>query len=567
MANRVLSIEIGASSTQIVDADYKTKAHKVYDAVRVRNPKDVIIDGIIQPSEEFAELIKSRLAEQKIKTKDCIFTISSTRIASREVTIPNVKRNRIEGIVRANAQDYFPVDLDQYEIGYHMVGNGEAGEDGKLRVMALAVPKTLIQSYYQLAEACGLNIVSFDYASNSIYQILKNECGNDVTMVLKLDETTTTATVLNNGQIAMQRTVSYGVEDAITIVGNSKLFGNINYNSAIPMLRTKCCINKTLRPDDLEWDLTATDAEEEVDDRMKALKNKVTNSLEPVINSISRVIDYYNSRNSDAPIKNIYLTGVGGDFSGMSKLMTNSLEIHVSPLSSLDTVTFGRSMKGASFGEFIACLGAVFDPVGLVNRESQKTGSVTLVKGTNYTFVSVAVLILGIVISIAMTVMALSRYMALKTQEAQLQMQREQLRDIEIVYNEYTAAGAQYDKYRNLYFYTETPNEQLVEFINELEEILPDSFYTNSFTSDENGISMTVTVQGKPAAARTIKNIREMESIASVEVSGITDTVDELGESSVTFSITGAYKPLVMEEENAEGAESTEGTGDTAQNQ
>lgn len=556
MANRVLSIEIGASSTQIVDADYRTKAHKVYDAVRVRNPKDVIIDGIIQPSEEFAELIRSRLAEQKIKTRDCIFTISSTRIASREVTIPNVKRNRIEGIVKANAQDYFPVDLDQYEIGYHMVGNGESGEDGKLRVMALAVPKILIESYYQLAADCGLNIVSFDYASNSIYQILKNECGEDVTMVLKMDETTTTATVLNNGQIAMQRTVSYGVEDAITIVGNSKLFGNINYNSAIPMLRTRCCINKTLHPEDLEWDLT-TEEEEEVDDRMQALKNKVTNSLEPVINSISRVVDYYNSRNSEAPINNIYLTGVGGDFGGMSKLMTNSLEIHVSPLSSLDTVTFGKSMRGASFGEFIACLGAVLDPVGLVSKESQKNNGVTLVKGTNYTFVSVAVLVLGIVLSIAMAGMALSRYTALKVQEASLQLQKEQLRDIELIYNEYTAAETQYEKYRNLYFYTETPNEQLVEFINELEEILPDSFYTNSFTSDETGISMTVTVTGKPAAARTIKNIREMESIASVEVSGITDTVDELGESSVTFSITGTYRPLVLEEENAENTENT----------
>lgn len=565
MANRVLSIEIGASSTQIVEVDYKTKAHKVYDAVRVRNPKDVIIDGIIQPSQEYAELIKGRLAEQKIKTRDCIFTISSTRIAGREVTIPNVKRNRIEGIIKANAQDYFPVDLDQYEIGYHMVGNGEADESGKIRVMALAVPKVLLQSYYQLAEDCGLRIVSFDYTSNSIYQILKNECGEDVTMVLKVDETVTTATVLNNGQISLQRTVSYGVEDAITIVSNSKLFGNINYNSAIPMLRTRCCINKTLHPEDLEWDL-ATEEEEEVDDRMKALKNKVTGSLEPVINSISRVVDYYNSRNSGEPIKKIYLTGVGGDFAGMSKLMTNSLEIHVSPLSSLDTVTFGRSMRGSSFGEFIACLGAVLDPVGLVDKDAQKAGSVTLVKGTNYTFLSAAVFALGIVLSAAMVGMALSRYAALKEEEAELLRQKEALRDVQMIYNEYVAAQTQYDKYRTLYFYTETPNEQLVEFMNELEEILPDSFYTNSFTSDENGISMTVTVTGKPAAARTIKNIREMESIASVEVSGITDTVDELGESSVTFSITGTYRPLVLEEENQENAETAENAVGSSQN-
>ena len=107
--------------------------------------------------------------------------------------------------------------------------------------------------------------------------------------------------------------------------------------------------------------------------------------------------------------------------------------------------------------------------------------------------------------------------------------------------------AAQYYKYEYLYAYTETPNENLVEFINELEQILPDSFWTNSFSSDQTGISMSVTVGGKAAAARTILNIRNMQSIEDVQISGITDTKDEAGNSTVTFSITGTYKALTDE--------------------
>ena len=111
-----------------------------------------------------------------------------------------------------------------------------------------------------------------------------------------------------------------------------------------------------------------------------------------------------------------------------------------------------------------------------------------------------------------------------------------------------------------LYEYTENPNENLVDFINELEQILPSSFYTNSFSSDLDGISISVTVEGKEAAARTILNIRNMKSISDVQISNITDSKNELGESAVTFSITGTYADIHAETEETEAAGDTAGT-------
>jgi hypothetical protein len=88
--------------------------------------------------------------------------------------------------------------------------------------------------------------------------------------------------------------------------------------------------------------------------------------------------------------------------------------------------------------------------------------------------------------------------------------------------------------------------------MDELEEILPSSFYTESFTSNASGISMSVTVTGKPAAAKVIQNLRDMESIENVEISGITDSVDDAGNSTVTFSISGTYKQLTMSDDTTD---------------
>lgn len=560
MNNRVLSIEIGNSFTKICEIDYKVKKPKVYKVLTVETPEGVVVDGMLQPTQEYADHLVNALGTNGIRTKRVIFTISSTRVASREVQIPNVKANKIEALVKTNANDYFPVDLTQYEIGHYLAGG--LTEEGKLRVMALAVPKALLNSYYQLAQMCGWEVECFDYSSNSLYQILRDEKSEKVTMMIKIDENNTIVTVLSAGKVLLQRTVAYGVQDAIETMIASGAYAVNDPMSAVERFQKKTCLNRVLHQGDKLWEENAGRWEDEDagNAEVTAARQKITSSLEPLIVGVSRVIDFYDSRNSDTPIERTYVTGLGGSFSGMSKLFTNCLERKVHTLSEMDDkIGMSKAIRSTRPAAYISCLGAVLAPVGLIDKSQQKGKGMTVVSGTNYTFVSVAVLVLGVILSIAMAVTSLTRYFGTVAENVALQARVEELQPAQTVYNEYLSAAAQYDKYKYLYEYTENPNENLVEFINELEQILPDSFYTDSFSSDQTGISMTVNVEGKAAAARTILNIRNMESIEDVQISNITDNQDEMGGSWVMFSMTGTYRELSDEtEETGETVESTQ---------
>ena len=561
MNNRVLSIEIGNSFTKICEIDYKVKKPKVYKVLTVETPEGVVVDGMLQPTQEYADHLVNALATNGIRTKKVIFTISSTRVASREVQIPNVKANKIEALVKTNANDYFPVDLTQYEIGHYLAGG--LTEEGKLRVMALAVPKALLNSYYQLAQMCGWEVECFDYSSNSLYQILRDERSEKVTMMIKIDENSTIVTVLSAGKVLLQRTVAYGVQDAIETMIASGAYAVNDPMSAVERFQKKTCLNRVLHQGDKVWEENAGRWEDEDAGNVEvtAARQKITASLEPLIVGVSRVIDFYDSRNGDTPIERTYVTGLGGSFSGMSKLFTNCLERKVHTLSDMeDKIGMSKAIRSTRPAAYISCLGAVLAPVGLIDKSQQKAKGMTVVSGTNYTFVSVAVLVLGVILSIAMAVTSLTRYFGTVAENVALQARVEELQPAQAVYNDYLATAAQYDKYQYLYEYTENPNENLVEFINELEQILPSSFWTNSFSSDMEGISMSVTVEGKAAAARTILNIRNMESIEDVQISNITDTQNELGESAVTFSITGTYADIHADSEEAENTGDAAGT-------
>lgn len=560
MNNRVLSIEIGNSFTKICEIDYKVKKPKVYKVLTVETPEGVVVDGMLQPTQEYADHLVNALGTNGIRTKRVIFTISSTRVASREVQIPNVKASKIEALVKTNANDYFPVDLTRYEIGHYLAGG--LTEEGKLRVMALAVPKALLNSYYQLAQMCGWEVECFDYSSNSLYQILRDEKSEKVTMMIKIDENSTIVTVLSAGKVLLQRTVAYGVQDAIETMIASGAYAVNDPMSAVERFQKKTCLNRVLHQGDKLWEENAGRWEDEDAGNVEvtAARQKITASLEPLIVGVSRVIDFYDSRNSDTPIERTYVTGLGGSFSGMSKLFTNCLERKVHTLSEMDDkIGMSKAIRSTRPAAYISCLGAVLAPVGLIDKSTQKAKGLTVVSGTNYTFVSVAILVLGVILSIAMAVTSLTRYFGTVAENVALQARVEELQPAQTVYNEYLSTAAQYDKYKYLYEYTENPNENLVEFINELEQILPDSFYTDSFSSDQTGISMTVNVEGKAAAARTILNIRNMESIEDVQISNITDNQDEMGGSWVMFSMTGTYRELSDEtEETGETVESTQ---------
>lgn len=561
MNNRVLSIEIGNSFTKICEIDYKVKKPKVYKVLTVETPEGVVVDGMLQPTQEYADHLVNALGTNGIRTRKVIFTISSTRVASREVQIPNVKASKIEALVKTNANDYFPVDLTQYEIGHYLAGG--LTEDGKLRVMALAVPKALLNSYYQLAQMCGWEVECFDYSSNSLYQILRDEKTETVTMMIKIDENNTIVTVLSAGKVLLQRTVAYGVQDAIETMIASGAYAVNDPMSAVERFQKKTCLNRVLHQGDKLWEENAGRWEDEDAGNVEvtAARQKITSSLETLIVGVSRVIDFYDSRNGDNPIQKTFVTGLGGSFSGMSKLFTNCLERKVHTLSDMeDKIGMSKAIRSTRPAAYISCLGAVLAPVGLIDKSQQKAKGMTVVSGTNYTFVSVAVLVLGVILSIAMAVTSLTRYFGTVAENVALQARVEELQPAQAVYNDYLATAAQYDKYQYLYEYTENPNENLVEFINELEQILPSSFWTNSFSSDMEGISMSVTVEGKAAAARTILNIRNMESIEDVQISNITDAQNELGESAVTFSITGTYADIHADSEEAENTGDAAGT-------
>lgn len=543
---KILSMEVGHSTTRICEMDYRVKTPKVYKYVSIPTPVGVMDDGFVAVNEEFALEIKKVLLEKKIKTKQVVFSVTSTKIATREVMLPAVKMSQVDTLVKANASDYFPIDLTDYEIAGLVLGtHKEEGQSDRYRVLVMAAEKKLVDGYERLADAVGLHLIAMDYSGNSIYQIMRGECKEETEMVLKVEERTTVATIIQGQNMVLQRNLAYGVDEAIQTLMKNSAFEESTYGDALALMKRRTCIKNVLSESTKV--IEAEDAPDE-NEKITAAKKEITAAFMTLVSNVQRVADLYQSKNPDHPIKKVRLIGHGGDISGLSKLFTNELGISTAVMNNLNTVTWNRADGEGNPGRYIACVGASIAPVGFVNEEKKKSE----LQNVNYRNVAVLSGIFFAVLSAAFVIMGKAELGDVKAEQKRLLDLQKQYEEAEKVYNTYNSVTAFYEAVREAYAQTQNPNDNLLAFLAELEEKLPASSEVTDFSSDSEQAVISLKVHSKEEAAKVIQTLRGFDSLMDVAIGGVNKedqqtqdgTEEEEQEPYVVFSLVCTYYPV-----------------------
>lgn len=484
MAKKVISIEIGSKRIKLCEMDYKIPKPKVYKAVMFDTPEGSVDDGYIMDHQSLGNAIRRALADNAIKTKDVVFTINSTKIANREVVIPLVKDTMIQGIVESGAQDYFPVNVDEYTFSYKILEKNKNGDNKGIKLLLLAAPDQIVQSYYAFAKGMGLTVESIDYVGNSSFQIMKREVASGYNVVVQINDENTMISVVKGMSLLLQRTVSYGMNTVYDAVLRNPIFGAKTVAEAESELEKNEIVYPSL--DTSEYDSVAAlqlePAQKQVMlDRVRG-REEVTDSLSYHVNNIVRVIDYFHSKNPGSSIAKVYVTGIGAKVRGMGHLLSHELDLPAERLDQLHSVNFSKDvyLSGMAQVEFISALGAAIEPVGFKSKENLRSAARKgNAKGSLYVFagcLGVSVLLLGV---------GAVKFFGAASEQAELDSQIESLSYIQKVFDDYKAADMRYHQIVAFDNTTTTANEKLNSLIKKLEQNLPNNMTVESLSSKE----------------------------------------------------------------------------------
>jgi len=561
MGARVLSIEVGRALTKVVEMDFRTPKAKIYQCFSIETPAEMVQDGTVAKNSLFISRFREELDRRRVRTRKAVFVVSSSRITGRDVTVPQVKPKMLKEVVDASATDFFPGDMSQYHLVYKQLGNIRVDDEPKIALNVLAVPNELTASYYDLSNAMGLELQALDYVGNAVMQTVGQAVGNQGThAILKIEEESTLVTILKNGEQVLQRNLSFGVGDAIAAVRrNNTVFGNdLSVLDAVQVLCGKTVIRRFLNID------TAYTENEDTGSAVKAARIDVTESLRYLIGNVGRVLEYYTARNGNVPIDAIEITGLGADFSGLSKLFSNELNQRVRVFLPEETCTFVDRNSVGNLNAYAACIGSGLSPLNLIpergKAELKKAGTGERPAGNGDAMLAtgIVVCLLGIIGGAFLCLVSSWGINSTKARIKQVQYHINSMASegVEEAYDAYNTAKDLNTQVSLIYENTRSRSEEMVAFIEELEEKLPSDLLVLNFSASPSGVTMSIQCATKETAAKTLMQLREFESIDVVASTGLSDgrsingpeVGEEEAEYPVSFTVDCVYKPLPTEE-------------------
>ena len=585
MAKTVVSIEIGESKTRAAVLSMGKKRQHIKQALIFDTPRNAMEDGFIRDHSLFAEQLLLKLRGARIKPRDLVFSISSNKVISREITITATKEKLIKNIVDAEVADYFPMDLSEHIIAYSIIGREP--ENNQYRLMIYAAPESLIYGYYSMAKDMHCNVAAIDFAGNSVYQWFKYAALEEQTLVLEVNENSSVITILDNGEMGVQRTINYGTRTLAEALMDSGSYDAINTpEAAMEMLldhgfltvgedaeeqwrQKELAKIREARFQRIESGQSesengeVTDAERSVerllsDDeilkrRMGAYED-VTEAARMMISNIRRVMDYYTSKNNGATVQKIYVTGVGASIDGLAAMVAEETEVPAEVYNVAESVSFTRESEAYidKGQEFISCLGAVISPLGFQPEEfadQEKKRELAILSGVIFVAAAAVIAVLMFTTSVEI--------MEQENKKNQLQKDIEAAKAIEDLRNVYLASQASVQMMADTDALTFSEAEQLNDIITSLERTLPKRSLVHSMTINGEDMSMSVSTVTKEEAAKLMMQLKDNPYISQVKVSGIVEKTDETtNRTEVSFTVNCTLQKYVpVTEETTEGKE------------
>lgn len=538
---RFLSIEAESTQIRVGEVEISGRKGRMLQCFCVPVPQGSVEDGQIRDTKGLGELLRQQLNERGIRSKKAWFVTGSTRIASREVQIPLVKKSRIQSIIEANATDYFPIDVTKYVMSYIILGiTGEKGKKGEeaeqkkaadqerqYRLMVYASPKAISTAYYEFAQSAGLTLSGITFTGNTVYQTVQEEYTSGAHILIKVELENTGISIIRDGKLSFQRNINYGIESAVETIRSFPQFGDrLEVQDALQLLSQK------------KWIYPSLDGQ--IGEEPDSVKSEVTESLRYLVGNISRIMDYYISRNGDVNFESIVLCGMGGQVQGLAELLTQELGQKVELLTKITRYSVPDTNKHEGLFLYIAVMDPVKSGLNLMEKTGRKQKEVKETLSGAWVVFGV-----GALAAVALAAAGVGARIYQTHEQDRLNQRIAEEQSIEDVYAAYNNAKSQYDNFQSMYAYTNTPNEGLEAFIQEMEEKMPSSITVETFSSTGSQVSFSMRVASKSEAANTLIQLRTFDSLSSVTTTGI----DEGEDGTVTMSVTCTYRnPALLDD-------------------
>ena len=338
---KYLVLEVGNYNTKLIEVVPTLERLTVQKGFIIATPEGTLEENVIVKSDELVKLLGEKIKEEKITSKNVTVSLSSGDIITREMAVPKMNKSDTISFIKINSRDLFPVDLDEYTLGYVSMG----GEDNS-KLMIIAIPNDIITPYLEITEQLGLALSSINFSGFELYNLIDFELGSDAGTyaVIDLGSKNTNFIIVSNGMLMYNRVLKVGSDDVTKEIAEN----------------FKCTLTKAEK---IKRDYNSVIMEgslKETDD-VYVVAEIFRDVLSTLLTDVANIIEYYNGKHSRFPVSKVYIIGLATKISGICEFVEETLGIETDKIREFERVIFEETAKAPKRRQVTLenCLGAV----------------------------------------------------------------------------------------------------------------------------------------------------------------------------------------------------------------
>ncbi len=348
MFNRnIMSIDIGSKNIKVAIGKKGRNNNIVVDELyQILTPEDSFEDGKILNLKLIKESLVQLMKNNKMKTKNTIISIESTKIITREIIIPSVKKQEISSTIRFQLEQYLPVVIDDYIVEYILLEEFEEEGIKKMKFSVTVIPKDVVEEYLDLLKDLKLKPLAMDKHSNAISKLFikdteinKEEFKSDETVaVIDMGHKHINVNLIKDGKSLFSRLITKGGNNISMDIANSF---NISIEEA-DSIKTNYRINDKI--DNL---------------KRQMIEDIIKSTISDWVNEMNRIFQYYLSRDRKNIINKIYIYGGSSNLENVVQQIEDELNIPTMKLENMSNLKLAKNIEQADVINYLNAISAI----------------------------------------------------------------------------------------------------------------------------------------------------------------------------------------------------------------
>lgn len=269
-------------------------------------------DGVVVNPEVIAAAAKELFDKHligDITTHRVAIAIPTYRTFTRALQLPKLSTKQLKAAVELEAEQYISMPLDQLYVDFEVIKQDTESTE----LFMVAMPKSIVDSYLELAQLLGLEAVLIEPTLSSSARLFfaGDETNNDMpTVIIDFGSLSSDISIFDKHMLV-----------AGTVQGGGEIFTN--------------SIQQKLSVTLAEAGLIKTRYGLSLSKKQADIKLALEPTLQQIVKEIRRMMRYYEERyGTERPIGQIITLGGGANMPGLSEYLTETLRLpvrHTSP--------------------------------------------------------------------------------------------------------------------------------------------------------------------------------------------------------------------------------------------